>query len=277
MRRHFTRRNPIFTGKPVAFGTKNFAVKKRAKRLTAYISNGYNNIDIKISIAKRDAPSNGGQMSGDISLQTFHRMPQYLKTLYEFKKEGRENVSSVQLAEALDLTPSIVKKDLSQAKVQDGKPKVGYAVDDLIAGISEFLGYNDLKEAVLVGVGKLGQALLGYTGFGDYGLDIVAGFDIDDGVIGTKIHGKPILPTGKLEGAVEKLGIKIAILTVPADHAQAMADVLVRSGIRAIWNFTTAHIQVPDSVAVRNENMASSLAVLSAQLAEIMKKEQESK
>ena len=150
-------------------------------------------------------------MSGDISLQTFHRMPQYLKTLYEFKKEGRENVSSVQLAEALDLTPSIVKKDLSQAKVQDGKPKVGYAVDDLIAGISEFLGYNDLKEAVLVGVGKLGQALLGYTGFGDYGLDIVAGFDIDDGVIGTKIHGKPILPTGKLEGAVEKLGIKIAI------------------------------------------------------------------
>ena len=75
-------------------------------------------------------------MSGDISLQTFHRMPQYLKTLYEFKKEGRENVSSVQLAEALDLTPSIVKKDLSQAKVQDGKPKVGYAVDDLIAGDS---------------------------------------------------------------------------------------------------------------------------------------------
>lgn len=213
-------------------------------------------------------------MNGDISLQTFHRMPQYLKTLYEFKKEGRENVSSVQLAEALDLTPSIVKKDLSQAKIQDGKPKVGYATVDLIEGISEFLGYNNLKDAVLVGAGKLGQALLGYEGFGDYGLNIVAGFDIDDGIIGGKIHGKPILPTGKLQGAVEKLGIKIAILTVPAEHAQAMADLLAKAGIRAIWNFTTAHIQVPDNIAIRNENMASSLAVLSAQLAEIMKKEE---
>lgn len=213
-------------------------------------------------------------MNGDISLQTFHRMPQYLKTLYEFKKEGRENVSSVQLAEALDLTPSIVKKDLSQAKIQDGKPKVGYATVDLIEGISEFLGYNNLKDAVLVGAGKLGQALLGYEGFGDYGLNIVAGFDIDDDIIGGKIHGKPILPTGKLQGAVEKLGIKIAILTVPAEHAQAMADLLAKAGIRAIWNFTTAHIQVPDNIAVRNENMASSLAVLSAQLAEIMKKEE---
>ena len=216
-------------------------------------------------------------MNGDISLQTFHRMPQYLKTLYEFKKEGRENVSSVQLAEALDLTPSIVKKDLSQAKIQDGKPKVGYATVDLIEGISEFLGYNNLKDAVLVGAGKLGQALLGYEGFGDYGLNIVAGFDIDDGIIGGKIHGKPILPTGKLQGAVEKLGIKIAILTVPAEHAQAMADLLAKAGIRAIWNFTTAHIQVPDNIAVRNENMASSLAVLSAQLAEIMRKEESCK
>ncbi len=213
-------------------------------------------------------------MNGEVSLQTFHRMPQYLKALYEFKKEGRENISSVQLAEALNMTPSIVKKDLSQAKIQDGKPKVGYAIGDLIAGISEFLGYNNLKEAVLVGAGKLGQALLGYEGFGEYGLNIVAGFDIDDSIIGGKIHGKPILPTGKLQGAIEKLGIKIAILTVPAEHAQAMADLLVKAGIRAVWNFTTAHIQVPENIAVRNENMASSLAVLSAQLQEIIKKEE---
>lgn len=212
-------------------------------------------------------------MFGEVSLQTFHRMPQYLKTLYELRKEGRESVSSVTLAEMLNLTPSIVKKDLSQAKVQDGKPKVGYAVNDLIDDIENFLGYNNAKDAVLVGCGKLGQALLGYTGFADYGLNIIAGFDISDDVIGRKVQGKLILPTGKLEGAIKKLDIKIAILTVPQEHAQAMADALVNAGIRAIWNFTPAHISVPANIAVRNENMASSLAVLSAQLREILKKE----
>lgn len=212
-------------------------------------------------------------MFGEVSLQTFHRMPQYLKTLYELRKEGRESVSSVTLAEMLNLTPSIVKKDLSQAKVQDGKPKVGYAVNDLIDDIENFLGYNNAKDAVLVGCGKLGQALLGYTGFADYGLNIIAGFDISDNVIGRKVQGKLILPTGKLEGAIKKLDIKIAILTVPQEHAQAMADALVKAGIRAIWNFTPAHISVPANIAVRNENMASSLAVLSAQLREILKKE----
>ena len=212
-------------------------------------------------------------MFGEVSLQTFHRMPQYLKTLYELRKEGRESVSSVTLAEMLNLTPSIVKKDLSQAKVRDGKPKVGYAVNDLIDDIENFLGYNNAKDAVLVGCGKLGQALLGYTGFADYGLNIIAGFDISDDVIGRKVQGKLILPTGKLEGAIKKLDIKIAILTVPQEHAQAMADALVKAGIRAIWNFTPAHISVPANIAVRNENMASSLAVLSAQLREILKKE----
>ena len=212
-------------------------------------------------------------MFGEVSLQTCHRMPQYLKTLYELRKEGRESVSSVTLAEMLNLTPSIVKKDLSQAKVQDGKPKVGYAVNDLIDDIENFLGYNNAKDAVLVGCGKLGQALLGYTGFADYGLNIIAGFDISDDVIGRKVQGKLILPTGKLEGAIKKLDIKIAILTVPQEHAQAMADALVKAGIRAIWNFTPAHISVPANIAVRNENMASSLAVLSAQLREILKKE----
>ena len=212
-------------------------------------------------------------MFGEVSLQTFHRMPQYLKTLYELRKEGRESVSSVTLAEMLNLTPSIVKKDLSQAKVQDGKPKVGYAVNDLIDDIENFLGYNNAKDAVLVGCGKLGQALLGYTGFADYGLNIIAGFDISDDVIGRKVQGKLILPTGKLEGAIKKLDIKIAILTVPQEHAQAMADALVKAGIRAIWNFTPAHISVPANIAVRHENMASSLSVLTAQHRAILKNE----
>lgn len=209
----------------------------------------------------------------EVSLATYHRLPQYLKALYEMRKEGRETVSSVALAEVLSLSPSIVKKDLSAAKVLDGKPKVGYLVSDLIADLEEFLGCNNVKDAVLVGAGKLGQALLGYRGFAEYGLNIIAGFDVDDAIIGKSIHGKKILPTGKLASAIEKLDIKIAVLTVPQEHAQAMADLLVKAGIRGIWNFTQEHIVVPDSVALKNENMAASLAVLSAQLQEILRKE----
>ena len=94
----------------------------------------------------------------EVSLATYHRLPQYLKALYEMRKEGRETVSSVALAEVLSLSPSIVKKDLSAAKVVDGKPKVGYVVSDLISDLEEFLGCNNVKDAVLVGAGKLGQA-----------------------------------------------------------------------------------------------------------------------
>lgn len=209
-----------------------------------------------------------------VSRATFQRMPIYLSVLKKLKKEGRDFVSSVALADTVLINASVVKKDLSYVISNEGKPKIGYSVDELIDNIEEFLGYNNAKDAVLIGAGKLGQALLGYQGFVNYGLNIIAGFDVDDSVIGKEINGVKILPTGKLEGAIEKLEIKLAILTTPQEYAQTMTDILVKAGIRAIWNFTPSHISVPDNVAVRNENMASSLAILSSQLKEILKKEQ---
>lgn len=208
-----------------------------------------------------------------ISLATLQRMPGYLRYLKLKEAEGAEYISSVALADAMQENPAVVKKDLSMAVVSEGKPKVGYYIPDLVRDIESFMGYDNEKDAVLVGAGKLGQALLGYGGFEKYGLNIVTGFDVDEYIVGTEIHGKKILHTDKLADIVRKTGIKIAVLTLPAAYAQEMADRLVAAGIRAIWNFSPVTLNLPDNVAVKNENMAASLALLSARLKDILSKE----
>ena len=208
-----------------------------------------------------------------VSVATCNRMPIYLKALYAIKEKGEKFVSSVTLAEIVRENSSVVKKDLSIAIKSVGKPKVGYEVKKLIEDIEDFLGYNNVKGAVLVGVGKLGQALLGYPGFAKYGLDIVSGFDVSKCLIVREINGKKILDAYKLAKSVKELNVKIGILTTPKEIAQSMACELVKGGVRAIWNFTPCHIEVPQSVTVKNEDMASSLAILSKQLEEILSKE----
>lgn len=210
-----------------------------------------------------------------VTLALFQRMPEYLKALRGMRSDGIKTVSSAVLSKTVKLNPSVIKKDLSYASIETGKPRIGYSVEGLIAGIEEFLGYNDPKNAILVGVGKLGQALMGYKGFSEYGLDILAGFDANPEVIGKEINGKKILPVSSLGDEIKKLNVKIAVLAIPQGFAQEITDELVASGIRAIWNFTPAHIVVPETVALKNENMAASLAVLSNQLQEILRKEKE--
>lgn len=208
-----------------------------------------------------------------VSLATYNRLPLYLKALYGLRAKGEKYASSVTIADTVRENPSVVKKDLSYAITSEGKPKVGYEIDCIIADIEEFLGYNNVKDAILVGVGKLGQALMGYAGFEKYGLNIIAGFDVKDEVIGSEVHGKKVLPTGKMQSLVEKLDIKIGILTTPAEVAQVMAETMVESGIRAIWNFSPTHLELPEEVIVKNEDMAASLAILSAKLKEKLVKE----
>lgn len=212
-----------------------------------------------------------------ISLATFQRMPRYLRFLKEKQSEGQEYISSVGIADALLLNAALVKKDLSQAIISEGKPKIGYYIPDLISDIEDFLGYNNTKDAILVGAGKLGQALMEYKGFEQYGLNIIAAFDIREDIIGKEIAGKKILPAEKLQSLVKKLDIKMGILTIPQDSAQQTADVLIKAGIKAIWNFTPAHITTPENVAIKNENMATSLAMLSNQLKDILKTEAKTK
>ncbi len=188
-------------------------------------------------------------------------MPIYLDYLKTEAKDSK-SVSAKTLASALGLGEIQVRKDL--ATVSDkGKPKVGYNTNDLISDIEEALGYKTEMNAIIVGAGKLGKALIAYKGFSEYGLSILFAFDSDPEKVGTKEGGRDILPIERLAEIVSSFNIKIGIITVPSEAAQAICTKLVDVGIKAIWNFAPTHLTVPEGVLVKNENMAASLALLS--------------
>ena len=208
-------------------------------------------------------------MTPNISKHTLQGLPMYLSYIQGLPEDAPKNISATTIAEALQLNDVQVRKDLASVS-SSGKPKVGYNVKDLIAELEAFLGYNDIDNAVIVGAGSLGKALLNYSGFKAYGLNIIAAFDLCEEP--TEFQGKTVFPIAQLGSFCRKVNVHIGIITVPASSAQEICDLLVESGIRAIWNFAPVHLVVPDGILVQNENMASSLALLSNHLREQMKK-----
>lgn len=203
-------------------------------------------------------------MDKKISKSVLKRLPGYLAYLKGIQDAESPYISATALAAALGMGEVQVRKDL--AMVSDGgRPKIGYLREALIDDIEQFLGYDNTTDAVLIGAGKLGQALLGYRGFDEYGLNILAGFDVKPAMAQTE-NGKPILPMEQLESFCRSHKVLMGIITVPEQHAQAVCDQMVRCGIKAIWTFAPTHLEVPDNVMVHNENMANSLAVLSMHL-----------
>ena len=166
------------------------------------------------------------------------------------------------MAKALDLNEVQVRKDLAAECKTSGVPKRGFVVRDLIAGISDFLGYECHTDAVLIGAGKLGRALMSYGGFENYGINILAAFDSS----ADAVDNETVFPIEQVPAICQKLNVKIGIITVPQTNAQQVCDLLVKSGIMAIWNFAPIHLKAPENILVQNENMASSLAVLSNHL-----------
>ena len=208
-------------------------------------------------------------MEKEISRATLKRLPTYLSYLKALPADATANISATALAAGLHMGEVQVRKDL--ALVSDGgRPKIGYNREHLIADIENFLGYGNSNDAVLIGAGKLGRALLGYGGFAEYGLNIVAAFDANDTLIGTTNGGKPIMHLSRLGEVCQRYKIKIGIITVPAEYAQGVCDLLIENGILAIWNFAPKHLNVPDGILVLNENMAASLALLCKHLNERM-------
>lgn len=208
-------------------------------------------------------------MEKEISRATLKRLPTYLSYLKALPSDASANISATALAAGLHMGEVQVRKDL--ALVSDGgRPKIGYNREHLIADIENFLGYGNSNDAVLIGAGKLGRALLGYGGFAEYGLNIVAAFDANDTLIGTTNGGKPIMHLSRLGEVCQRYKIKIGIITVPAEYAQGVCDLLIENGILAIWNFAPKHLNVPDGILVQNENMAASLALLCKHLNERM-------
>ena len=200
-------------------------------------------------------------MEKEISRATLKRLPTYLAYLKAMPDSSGVNISATALAAGLHMGEVQVRKDLALVS-SGGRPKIGYNRAALIADIEQFLGYGNTNDAVLIGAGKLGRALLGYSGFAEYGL-----------IIGTSKSGKPIMHLSRLGEVCRRDQIKIGIITVPAEQAQSVCDLLISNGILAIWNFAPKHLNVPDHILVQNENMAASLALLCKHLNEQMKSE----
>ena len=203
-------------------------------------------------------------MEKKVSQSVLKRLPTYLTYLKGIQDTEKPNISATALASALGMGEVQVRKDL--AMVSDGgRPKIGYPREQLIDDIEQFLGYDNTTDAILVGAGKLGQALMCYQGFDEYGLNILAGFDRSPANKQTD-NGKPIYHLDELEGFCRNHKVLMGIITVPQEAAQDVCDRMIACGIKAIWTFAPGHLEVPDGVMVHNENMATSLALLSVHL-----------
>lgn len=201
---------------------------------------------------------------GSISKSVLKRLPGYLTYLKTLSSDKSPYISATALAAALNMGEVQVRKDLAVVS-NGGKPKLGYVRESLIKDISRFLGYDNTTDAVLVGAGKLGQALLSYSGFEAYGLNILAAFDA---AVTARVlqGGKAILPVTRLKDFCQEHKVLMGIITVPASEAQKVCDLMIDCGIQAIWNFAPTHLDAPKHILVQNENMAADLAVLSMHL-----------
>lgn len=198
-----------------------------------------------------------------VSKKLLKRLPVYLNHLKSMP-EYSEHVSATALAKALGLGEVQVRKDLAKVS-HTGRRRTGRSREQLILDIEKCLDFVTETGTIVVGAGKLGQALLDYNGFSEFGLNIMAGFDIQPQER-QSTHGKPIYHINRLESFCRCYEVHIGIITVPADSAQSVCDALVACGIRAIWNFAPVHLQVPEYVAVQSENLAISLSALRMQL-----------
>ena len=206
----------------------------------------------------------------DIPEASLRRLPIYYRCLQQMRTAGVVHVSCADLARALGLEPTQVRKDIEMTGIV-GKPRVGYGMKELVAWLENFLGWNRPKEAVLVGAGSLGSALLGYGKFPSHGLEIVAVFDIDPEKIGQRVKGREVQPLLLLPEFIHRTGALVGVITTPASAAQSVTDLMVSAGIRAIWNFAPAYLHVPQPVILQNEDFYHSLASISYKLENSMR------
>lgn len=209
-------------------------------------------------------------MEKTISKATVERMPLYLRFLQEENSKGAAYISSAVIAQNIPVSAVLVRKDLALVSSEPGRPRLGFGVVRLIADIEKFLGYDNLSNAVIVGAGGLGRAFLGYEGFKNNGLSILAAFDCNPALIGSEISGKKILSMESLEGFVAENKIRIGIITVPKIAAQEVLDKMVGAGIKAIWNFAPAPLRAPKGIVLKTEDLAASLAMLAGKLCKVV-------
>lgn len=201
------------------------------------------------------------KFNNQVSEPTLRRLPGYLFFLERVREEGVINISAPTIGKALKCDPTQVVKDLSVTGIK-GKPRVGYNTYELCHALEEFLGFNRVNEAFLVGAGNLGAALMAYQEHQTLGIKVIAAFDVSEDKIGQHIGGIHVLEYNKLFHLSNRLDVKIAILTTPNSVAQEVAEDLVNCGIKAIWNFTHSNLNLPSDIVVQDTSMSSFAAVL---------------
>jgi redox-sensing transcriptional repressor len=192
---------------------------------------------------------------------TAKRLPLYYRYLEKLHAIGKKRVSSAQLSDALQIDPATIRRDFSYLG-ELGKKGYGYNVNYLLQFLRDFLKQDEVTNVVLVGVGHLGTALLGYNFYRSHNTKIVAGFDTDPAKVGDEIEGIPIFSMERLKEVRELHHVEVAILTVPSSAAQATTNQLVEAGIRGILNFTPARLTVPSHVRMHNIDLTVELQTL---------------
>lgn len=192
---------------------------------------------------------------------TLRRLPWYLAFVKLMQGQGETFVSSTQIAKAINVDASQVAKDLSFVNIS-GKTRVGYEISTLVDVLEDFLGFTVQHKAFLFGVGSLGAALLRDSGLNQYGLEIVAGFDVRKELAGTSINGIPVYHISDFPAKQKEYGATIGVITVPVEKAQEVTEQIIAGGIKALWNFTPFRITVPEHIVVQNTSMYAHLAVM---------------
>lgn len=189
------------------------------------------------------------------------RLPLYLACVSRLRAEGVDHVSSTAISKQLNVDASQIAKDLSYLNIK-GKTRIGYEVEELERGLIDFLGFRRSHRAVMMGVGSLGAALMSDSGLERYGLNIVAGFDVNPALTGTVIEGRPVYPLEQLSEQMRNLRADIAIIAVPVEAAAEVAALCVEAGAKALWNFTPFHITAIPGVTIQNTSIYAHLAVM---------------
>jgi len=209
-------------------------------------------------------------MTKQVSIPTLRRLPSYYNIICDAEACGDKFISSATIAKLLLIDDTQVRKDIA-ATGYVGKPKVGFDIVEFKSHLEEFLGLKNTRMAFLVGAGNLGIALSKYMGFKRYGLEILALFDNDPLKQGIKVENKEVFPVSQLPVLAKEMDVQMAILTVPYNQAQNVTDFIVEAGIKAIWNFTTVNLKVPDDVLVQSQDLASSFVTFSLMFTEMQK------
>ena len=203
---------------------------------------------------------------------TLRRLPWYLAYVSLLHSQKVEFVSSTQIAKEIKVDASQIAKDLSFLNIK-GKTRIGYEVDTLVHELADFLGFRESHKAFMVGVGSLGGALIHDSGLSQYGLNIIAGFDVKKELIGNNICGVAIHDIADMDKLQKATGTEIGILAVPVEHAQEAADSMIACGLKAIWNFTPYRIKAPENIVIQNTSIYAHLALIYNRMQECEKSE----